>query len=352
MSGRRCGGAIATVGLLVALGIAGCSTAPPKLAPLPAGAGGSLLLPPGTSPKGPDDQPVVERVVAVVNEDVIMMSELQEALALYIRETKETLPADGPERDRLIQKVLARMVDHRLQVQEARRDKIEATDDEVNVLMEEFVKRNGGDRARIEEQLKAQGLSWEQIRRDTRDNLLAQKVRVRRIGRRATVTEAEVEAYVAENRGKFERDLKYHARHLAVLAQPPASPEAWERARVAAEALATRLRTGADFAEVAREQGAEGAAGGDDLGWLARGELQPALEEPILQLKPGEVTAPIKSENGYHLFRLEERQELTPEMLAQLRQQARDILVQKKAQERLDEWMQGLRQRALIAERL
>jgi hypothetical protein len=88
-----------------------------------------------------------------------------------------------------------------------------------------------------------------------------------------------------------------------------------------------RLAEGADFAELARGSSPDGVAvSGDDLGWLARGELQPLFEEPILRLQKGEVTPPIKSENGYHLFRLEEREELTPELLGQLRQQARDIL--------------------------
>jgi len=339
--------AIACLGL--AAGVAGCKGAPPKLPPVPADSG-SLMLSPGASPSVPADQSLVDRVVAVVNEDVIMMSELQEAMVLYLRETKEALPADGVERDRLVHRILARMVDHRLQIQEARRDKIEVTEEEVASVMDDFVKRNGGDRARIEEQLKAQGLSWEQLRRDMRDSLLAQKVRARRVGRRASVTEPEIDAYVTDNRGKFEADLKYHPRHIAVLAQPPASAEAWERAKAEVDRIVARLRDGADFAELASQDGS--AVAGDDLGWLTRGELQPLFEEPILRLRKGETTPPIKSENGYHLFRLEEREELTPELLAQLRQQARDILMQKKIQERLEEWLQGLRQRALIAERL
>jgi len=339
--------AIACLGL--AAGVAGCKGAPPKLPPVPADSG-SLMLSPGASPSVPADQSLVDRVVAVVNEDVIMMSELQEAVVLYLRETKEAVPAEGVERDRLAHRVLARMVDHRLQIQEARRDKIEVTEEEVASVMDDFVKRNGGDRARIEEQLKAQGLSWEQLRRDMRDSLLAQKVRARRVGRRASVTEPEIDAYVTDNRGKFEADLKYHPRHIAVLAQPPASAEAWERAKAEVDRIVARLRDGADFAELASQDGS--AVAGDDLGWLTRGELQPLFEEPILRLRKGETTPPIKSENGYHLFRLEEREELTPELLAQLRQQARDILMQKRIQERLEEWLQGLRQRALIAERL
>jgi peptidyl-prolyl cis-trans isomerase SurA len=342
--------AITCLGLAAAL--AGCKGTPPPLPPVPAGSG-ALLLPPTTAPVAPDGQPVIDRVVAVVNAEVILMSELQEAALLFLRETGESRPAAQADREKFLQRVLSRMIDHRLQVQEARRDKVEVAEDEVAAVMDEFVKRNGGDRARIEEQLRAQGLTWEVVRRDMRDSLLAQKIRIRRVGRRATVTEAEVDAYLAENRSKFEGELKYRPRHIAVLARPDGSPGTWEKARDRIETILVQLREGADFTELAREhsQDASATAGGD-LGWLARGELAPLFEGPILQLRPGEVTAPIKSESGYHLFRLDEREEMTPATLAGLRQQARDILVQRKAQERMEEWIQDLRQRALIAERL
>jgi parvulin-like peptidyl-prolyl isomerase len=345
-------GRLAITCALVVSGLAGCKSAPPRLPPIPADAG-SLMLPPGTASKVPDDQAVVERVVALVNEDAIMMSELQEALALSVRENKETVPTDPVERDRFVQRVLARMIDHRLEVQEAKRDKVEVTEDELTAVMDDFVKRNGGDRAVIEEQLRAQGLSWNIVKRDMRDSMLAQRVRARRIGRKAAVTPDEVDAYVTQNRGKFEADLKIHPRHIAVLAQPPDAPAAWEKAKGEVDQIVVKLHSGEDFAELARQYSQDGSAAfGGDLGWLTRGELAGVFEEQIVKLRKGEVTAPIKSENGYHLFQLEEREELTPEMLSQFRQQARDILVQKKAQERLEEWLQGLRQHALIAERL
>jgi peptidyl-prolyl cis-trans isomerase SurA len=338
------------VAALVALA-AGCKSAPPKLPPLPPQS--SLLLPPPPAAVAPPDQPIVDRVVALVNEDVVMMSELQEAIVLYLRDAKEPTPPPGPERDQLAQKVLTRMIDHRLQVQEARKERIEVTDEDIQPVMDDFIKRNGGDRERVGAQLKAQGLTWDQVRREMRESLLAQKIRSRRIGRRATVTEAEVEAYVTENRPKLERDLKYHPRHIAILAQPPDGQAGWDQAKTVVDTIQARLKDGGDFAELAREFSKDGSAeSGGDLGWLHRGELAAGFEEPILRLEKGQVTEPIKSSLGYHLFRLDDREELTPEMVNTLRQQARDILVQKKMQDRFDEWVQGLRQRALIAERL
>src|SRR5262249_54082478 len=161
-------GRIAVVAALLAAGLAGCKGAPPKLPPIPADSG-TILLPPGQVAPTPDDQLLVDRVVGVVNEEVLLMSELQEALLLYLRESKEVPPATPVERERLLHKVLARMVDHRLQIQEARRDKIEVSDDEMANVVEDFIKRNGGDRARIDEQLRIQGMTWEMLRRDMRE---------------------------------------------------------------------------------------------------------------------------------------------------------------------------------------
>lgn len=342
--------------VLLGSGLGGCwSGPPPPLPPVPSSSG-SVLAPPGApaAPPAPppDGQTVVDRVVAEVNGDVITMSELQEAIAIYLRETRETPPATAAADIELQRRVLKRLVDVRLQVQEARRERIQVGDDEVQAVVDDIGRRSEADRAQLEK-LQADHRGWERLRRDLRDQLLAQKIRGRRLSRRVHVTEAEVDAYVAANRHKLEADLKYHARHLTVLAQPPDQPPAWERARAEIEGIRARILGGEDFAALARTHSQDGsAAAGGDLGWLARGELQPVFETAVLKLDKGGVTAPIRSTDGYHLFRLEDREESLPEALAQFRQQARDLLFQRKIQERLEEWLDGLRRRALISERL
>jgi peptidyl-prolyl cis-trans isomerase SurA len=299
----------------------------------------------GEAPPIPETQAVIDRVVAVVNGDVIMMSELQEAIALSSRDSRPA--SNAPEVERA---VLNRLVDHRLQVQEAKREKIEVTEDDLRNLIDDFVKRNGGDRAKIESQFQSLGVTWESLRRELRDQLLAQRVRSRRVVRRATVTESEVDQYLAQNRDKFEAGLKYHAVHLAVMAEPSTSPAAWEAAKREIESIVTALAGGADFTELARSRAKDPAGG--DLGWLARGELDAAFERPLLALQKGQITEPIRSGAGYHILKLADREELTAERLADARQQVRDLLLQKKGQERLDEWLEALRRRALIAIRL
>jgi parvulin-like peptidyl-prolyl isomerase len=137
------------------------------------------------------------------------------------------------------------------------------------------------------------------------------------------------------------------------MAEPPSSPAAWERAKQEIDDIAAKLAAGADFAELARTRSKDSSStSGGDLGWLARGELDAAFERPLLALEKGQVTAPIRSSAGFHILLLEDREELTAERLADARQQVRDLLLQKKAQERFDEWLEGLRRKALIAIRL
>jgi peptidyl-prolyl cis-trans isomerase SurA len=335
---------LALAGLLVAGALGGCKTPPGPLPPIPAGSGG-VLVRPGETPPLKESQAVIDRVVAVVNGDAIMMSELQEAIVLARRDGR-TEP-EGPDFEMA---TLNRLIDHRLQVQEAKRDKIEVSDEDVRGAIDDIVKRNGGDREKFEAQLLAQGVTWEALRREIRDQILASRVRGRRVVRRSTITETEVDQYLAQNRDKFEAGLKYHALHLAITVDTPGSPAAWDQAKQEIDAIAAALAGGADFGELARTRAKDPAGG--DLGWLARGELDPVFEKPLLALQKGQVTAPIKSDAAYHLLKLADQEELTAERLADARQQVRDLLLQKKAQERLDEWVEALRRRALIAIRL
>jgi len=292
---------------------------------------------------------LVDRVVAVVNQDVITLSELQEAIVLFLQESREKppSPAEVPELER---KVLERLVDHRLQVQEALRERIEVGEDELKEAVADFVSKSGMDRAKIEAQLKQQGLSWEALRRELRDQLLIRKVVRRRVHGLVSVTDGEVREYFKENRAKFETGLKFRVRHLALLATPPDSDTAWAETQKRIEALAVELRAGADFAELARQYSQDPSAkAGGDLGELTRGELQPLFEEAILKLPVGAVTPPIRSASGFHLFRLEAREELSPQAEAQIRQQIRELLLRRKYQERLEAWLRQLRERALIS---
>ena len=299
-----------------------------------------------------DATDVLDRVIAVVNNDVITLSELQDTLAFYLSETREAVKPG--EEEALKQRLLNRMIETRLQLQEASREQLTVEDSEVNDQLAEVMKRvNAKTPEEFDQIVKAQGLTVEGIKKRARDQVLIQKVIRRKVAFRISVTEQEIEQYLVENREKLETGLSYHARHILSAPTPPGSEAAWEAARGRAEEVWARVRAGEDFVELAKRYSEDSTAkDGGDLGVLKQGELAPDLEHQILRLRPGEASAPHRSRLGFHIFKLEWKEGLAGETLAQAKQQIRDILIRQKYATRLEAWIAEIRKRAIIEIRL
>lgn len=301
--------------------------------------------PPPSQRDAPD---VLDRVIVVVNNDVITLSELQDSLAFYLYETKETVKPGGEEA--LKQRLLNRMIESRLQLQEANREHITVEDSEVDEQLAEVMKRvNAKTQEEFEQVIKAQGLTLEGVKNRTKDQILIQKVIRRKVAFRISVTEQEIDQYLVENREKLETGLTYHARHILFAPTPPESEAAWDAARGRAEAVWARVRAGEDFVELAKRH-SEDSSGkdGGDLGVLKQGELTPEVEHQILRLRPGDTSAPFRSRLGFHIFKLEWKEGLAGEALAQAKQQIRDILILQKYAARLEAWIAEIRKRAIL----
>ncbi len=296
------------------------------------------------------DESVTDRVVAVVNNDAITLAELQEAIAAYRYENREA----GAPSDELVQQFLARMIDNRLQLQEAEREKIAVEEVDVEEELTDRIKKvNVKNREEFERLIKAQGLSMDGIKKRIRDGIRVSRLIRRKVSARVSVTDAEIARYLEANRQKLETGLGYHARHLLIVPEGGASDAAWEAARIKAELLRTQLLQGADFAELARQHSRDATAkDGGDLGTLKRGELAQGVEAQILSLAPGEVSKPFRSALGYHIFRLESRDSLEGEGLTRAQAQIREILFREKYEARLDAWLKEIKQRAVIEVRL
>ncbi|MGH7323050.1 MAG: peptidylprolyl isomerase [Candidatus Rokuibacteriota bacterium] len=293
---------------------------------------------------------VVDRVVAVVNNDAITLGEVQEAIAGFRQENRGRLAVSDHE---LSRQFLTRLIDTRLQLQEADRERIAVEDSEVDEELIERMKRFGAaSKADVEAMLKEQGVSMDPVKKRVRESIRISKVIRRKVTLRISVTETEIDRYLAENRQKLETGLTYHARHILI---PPAgdSDSAWEGARIRTELVREQLVAEADFAELARQHSKDASArAGGDLGTLKRGELAPEIESQILSLGVGEISRPYRSPLGYHLFRLEEKETLEGEAVQRARQQVRDILFRQKYEARLEAWLKEIKQRAVIEVRM
>jgi peptidyl-prolyl cis-trans isomerase SurA len=303
-----------------------------------------------TNPAAPDAS-VTDRVLAVVNNDAITLTDLQEAIAVYQYENRDRAPAPANE---LAPQFLTRMIDNRLQIQEAEREKIVIDDAEIEEeLADRLKKMNVKSRDEFDSMLKAQGLSIDAVKRRISDEIRRNRVVGRKVRLRISVTEAEVTQYLEANRAKLETGLTYHARHILIQPEPGASDAAWENARIRADLIRSQLLEGADFAELAKQNSQDASArDGGDLGTLKRGELAQDIELQILSLAPGEVSLPHRSALGYHIFRLESKDSLEGEGLTRVKAQIREILFREKFDARYDAWIKEIKQRAIIDVRL
>jgi peptidyl-prolyl cis-trans isomerase SurA len=298
-----------------------------------------------------DEDEVLERVVAVVNNDAITLGELEEAMAAARADARQR-PAGNDEQVR--REFLNRFIETRLQLQEADREKVVVDEAEIDEeLLERIKKTNMKDLDEFKAALKGQGISYESIRRRLRDNIKMQKVVRRKVHIRVSITEPEIDRYLEENRAKLETGLGYHARHILIVPEGGFTDAAWEAARIRTEVVRGQLREGADFAELARNFSADATAkDGGDLGTLKRGELSQDIEARILALGLGQVSEPYRSDLGYHIFRLESKDGLEGDGLIRARQQIREILFRQKYEARLDAWLREIRERAVIEVRM
>jgi peptidyl-prolyl cis-trans isomerase SurA len=349
------------VALAVALG--GCSL--PSWIPL---VGTSKPLPPppaAVRPNSPDmlvpgdvrvrapetDGDITDRVVAVVNNDAITLGELQETIVAYRAENRQQR---GPSDEDLAKQFLPRLIDNRLQLQEADREKVVVEDNELNDELNERLKTYGAKSVEdFEKMLKEQGLSMEAVRRRLRENLRVQKVIRRKVALRVSVTDAEIVQYLEENRDKLETGLSYHARHILIVPEEP-TDAGWERARITADMLRTQIVEGGnDFTAMARQHSKDASAkDGGDLGTLKRGELSEEIEREILKLEPRQVSRPYRSSLGYHIFLLETKESLEGDGLQRVKAQIREILFRQKYEARLDTWLKEIKRRAIIEVRM
>ena len=325
-------------------------------APTPAEPPKNAPLLPGTAerPRPAEDSEVIDRVVCVVNNDAITQYELDEAESFYLYEQKLAAPPEGAARRALRDQILARIIDARLQLQQAERERMTVEDVEVSEQIAEVMKRLAvKSEAELEIALKPQGVTVEGIKRRIRETLMVQKVVRRKVALRISVTEEEIDRYLQDNREKLETGLTFEARHMLFLPEPGRGEDGWEDAKRRAEEVHGQLLAGGSFADLARQHSEDGSRNeGGALGALKRGELAPEIEAAILALQVGEVSKPFRSEVGYHLFKLEKRESLAGEGLAQARNQIREILFREKYQARLKDWLADIKQRAMIDMRL
>jgi peptidyl-prolyl cis-trans isomerase SurA len=299
---------------------------------------------------------VLDRIAAVVNNDVITLSEVQEeALPQIQKITKDYVePEQDAQLVTLYQKYLDQLIVRRLQIQEARKDQLIPSAAEINATIDDLKKKNG---FRSDDELKralaTEGLSLSAFRRRVGEQLALSRITLKAVRNKIIIDEKEIQQFYQANQDKYRRTPEVTIRHILIGLPPEASETQVAEARAKAEAALAKLRAGADFAEVARaaSDGPTAQSGGS-LGTLHRGELAPELEEPAFTLTVGQVSDLIRTQSGFNIIKVEARMDEPMAPLEEVRDKIREALLDQKYDAKYKDWIEGLKRTASIQVRI
>jgi peptidyl-prolyl cis-trans isomerase SurA len=295
---------------------------------------------------------VVDRIVAVVNEDVITLYDIE----TLIRPVSQNIKAQRlpPERElqamaKLRNEMLSNLIDTKLTEQEVKRYNITVADEEVENYIRQLKQRRSATDEQLQALLTEQGMTLEDYRREVKLQLQRTKLVNREVRSKVVITEADIKAYYEKNKAKYGGGTRYHIWNLFVKLPSQASPADREAAQGLLGEVLAELRRGRPFPEIVRLTSERASAvQGSDLGLFRTEELTPQLREVVRNLKPGEFSRVIESDFGYQIVYVEEIQETASKPLAQVEAEIQDILFRERVDERFSSWLSDLRKRSHI----
>ena len=248
----------------------------------------------------------LDRIVAVVNDDVVMRSELDEkvrTVTAQLREQGTPLPPQGV----LERQVLDRLILTKLQIQEALRTGIRVDDETLNRTINNIAAHNKLSLAEFRKILESDNYSYEKFREDIRDEILISRLVQRQVNNRVNVSDSEVNNFLATMEQQGALDKEYKISHILITIPQQASPEDIEKAREKAEMVLKELKTGKDFAQMAATYSdGQQALDGGDLGWRKAGQVPTLFADFIAIMKVGDISDIITSPSGFHIIRLDD----------------------------------------------
>jgi len=281
---------------------------------------------PGVSLRAAAEYVELDGIVAVVDDDVVLASELLSRVK-RIRQQFEANNAQLPPNDILVSQLMERLILESLQIQEAERRGVQVDDESLTGAVMSFAQQNNMTLDQFRQALAADGVSYVEFREQIRQEMLIQRLQRNLVNRRITISDKDIDDLL--NSPYYQQLLsdEFRVGHILLAIDSKATDEAVAQAKAAADEIVRELRNGADFAEMAIARSADARAlEGGDLGWRRAGELPSLFAEQVLRLKPGETAEPIYSPSGIHVVQLLEQRGAGVQREQQTR--LRHILVQ------------------------
>ncbi|WP_239496211.1 peptidylprolyl isomerase [Salinicola peritrichatus] len=290
----------------------------------------------------------LDRIVAVVNDDAIMHSQLERRVA----QARSQLQANNipmPPEQALERQVLDRMITEQIELQMAENAKLSVDETQLNSTMRGIAQNNGMSLDEFANTLEQQGQTLAEVREQVRRELLIRQVQQSQVASKVTVSDREVDRFLAQ--AGQNSDVSYHLAQILIAVPQSPTPDQVSQAQAKAQDIYRQLQDGADFQQlaVAESDDAQALQGGD-LGWRPAAQIPSIFAEVIPELSRGEVSEPIRSPSGFHLVKLIDTRGGSGGQMS--REQASQAIFQRKVNDELEAWTQEIRASAYIDNRL
>ena len=254
----------------------------------------------------------LDRIVAIVDEDIILASEVDERLT-SVQQNIARSGQQGPPEEQLRREILDLLILENIQLQMADRVGLRIDDEQLTAAVGRVAAKNNMTLEQFRQALLDSGASYRDVREQIRREMLLQRVQMGNVNQRIQITDQEVTNYLNSEEGRARTSPEYRLAHLLVPVASDASDADRERARQQAQQLAAKLRKGADYTSLA-----QGSVNASDLGWRRETDLPSLFASVAPNMSDGGVSEPLQSASGYHVIQLRESRGLN-ETVAQTR---------------------------------
>ncbi|MGZ8156433.1 MAG: peptidylprolyl isomerase, partial [Burkholderiales bacterium] len=250
---------------------------------------------------------VLDRIVAVVNDEAITARELEDRTQFAMKQLAQQ-GTSPPPKAVIERQLLERLVSDRVQLQFAKESGLRVEDADLDRAIGRIAEQNKLTVQQLRETLERDNVPYAKFREDIRSEIIMTRLREREVDQRIVVTESEIDALLASSAGGEMRSDEVNLSHILVVVPENASPEQVQARRARAEEALAQLTKGTDFKQVAAAfSEAPDALQGGSMGWRAGERLPSLFYDAVNAMKPGEVSAVLRSANGFHILKLNER---------------------------------------------
>ncbi len=298
---------------------------------------------------------VVEKIAALVGDDVILESEVKEHAEPFMAEVAaiQNQPQRAARVAALEREVLERLIDEHMMMQQATELKLTITSEEIDRTIEQIKKDQGFGDKEVREALLRQGMSVTSWRQELRKQLLGTRLIQIAVRDKVNVTDSDVQNYYDRNL-KAGSSVQVRASHIFITIPENADTAVVLERQAFAIKLLERVKAGEDFAKVAKEvsEDANTRNDGGDLGYFGKDMLPKPIEELVFSMRVGEVRGPVRAERGFHVIKLVDRKTNDAKPFAEIKEQLRGQLMQKEMDRLKKNYLSELRKKTLIDIRL